>query len=74
MGIQWRSAVRLQNGSSWLRGRVRGDRIVELPVVQHLSPDVVIDDSPDVLQKLSIDVLGDRGAEVLDASMVAATG
>src|ERR1039458_2910629 len=42
--------------------RMRGDRKIELAVVEHLGPNVVIDDSADMLKKLAVDVLRDRSA------------
>jgi hypothetical protein len=37
-------------------GWTRCDRVIELSVVEHLRPDIVVDNAADVLQKLAIDI------------------
>ncbi len=41
---------------------MRVDRKIKLAVIQHLGPDIVVDDASDVLEKLAVDVFRDRSA------------
>src|SRR5579883_362730 len=49
-------------GAARLRRWVRSDLEIELPVIKHFSPDVVINDAADVLQELAVDILRDGSA------------
>ena len=41
---------------------MRCDRVIDLPVIEHLCPDLVVDDSADMFPKLAIDVIRNRSA------------